>query len=138
MNELYWITRFDAINTIALILFVLAIVASVIFLICLYAANGQKIYDESRDYTSSAKEMEGYVKTCKKSLSISVPCLVILALVLVFTPTTKQAFVIYGVGGTVDYLKSNPTAKQLPDKCFKALDKWVDSWNTEGKKDSIK
>ena len=43
---------------------------------------------------------------------------------------------IYGVGGTVDYIKANPTAKKLPDKCINALDKWVDSW-TE-KSDSTK
>jgi hypothetical protein len=38
---------------------------------------------------------------------------------------------IWGVGGTIDYVKSNATAKQLPDKCIEALDKWVDSLNEE-------
>ena len=33
---------------------------------------------------------------------------------------------IYGVGSTIDYIKENPTAKQLPDKWVKILDKWVD------------
>lgn len=32
---------------------------------------------------------------------------------------------IYRVGGTIDYIKENPTAKQLPDKCFKIIDKWT-------------
>ena len=54
---------------------------------------------------------------------------------MVFTPTTKQALLIYGVGGTIDYIQANPTAKQLPDKCINALDKWVDTWNTEEKKE---
>ena len=36
---------------------------------------------------------------------------------------------IYGIGGTIDYIKSNETAKQLPDKCIKALDKLVDNLN---------
>ena len=35
----------------------------------------------------------------------------------------NDALLIYGVGGTIDYVKSNKTAKQLPDKCIKALDK---------------
>jgi len=52
----------------------------------------------------------------------------------VFIPTKKDALLIYGVGGTIDYIKQNPTAKQLPDKCVKVLDKWVDNWST----DSIK
>lgn len=33
-----------------------------------------------------------------------------------------------------DYVKSNETAKQLPDKCIEALDKWVDSLNEQEKK----
>jgi NADH:ubiquinone oxidoreductase subunit 6 (subunit J) len=46
---------------------------------------------------------------------------------LVFTPTTKEMLLIYGVGGTVDYIKTNDTAKQLPDKVVNALDKYLDS-----------
>lgn len=43
----------------------------------------------------------------------------------------NDALLIYGVGGTSDYVKSNETAKQLPDKYIKALDKWVDNLNEE-------
>ena len=48
-----------------------------------------------------------------------------------FVPTTKQALIIYGVGGTIDYIKSNDTAKQLPDKAIIALDKYLESINEE-------
>lgn len=51
----------------------------------------------------------------------------------IFIPTTNEALLIYGVGGTIDYVKSNKTAKQLPDKCIKALDKWADNINEENK-----
>lgn len=44
----------------------------------------------------------------------------------VFVPTEKELYVIYGVGGTIDYIKSNETAKQLPDKVINALDAWID------------
>lgn len=53
----------------------------------------------------------------------------------IFIPTTNEALLIYGVGGTIDYIKSNDTAKQLPDKCIKALDKWVENLNEEKKQD---
>mgnify|MGYP004481456109 FL=1 len=49
-----------------------------------------------------------------------------------FFPTKSQLYIIYGVGGSIDYLKDNPTAKELPDKCIKALDNWVDNLNKEG------
>ena len=35
----------------------------------------------------------------------------------------NDALLIYGVGCTIDYIKSNDKAKQLSDKCIKALDK---------------
>lgn len=49
----------------------------------------------------------------------------------IFIPTKNEALLIYGVGGTIDYIKSNDTAKQLPDKCVKALDKWVENLTKE-------
>ena len=42
---------------------------------------------------------------------------------------------IFGVGGTIDYIKSNETINQLPDKCVKALDAWVESLNQNKYKD---
>lgn len=51
----------------------------------------------------------------------------------IFIPTTNEALLIYGVGGMIDYIKSNDTAKQLPDKCVKALDKYLDNLTKEEK-----
>ena len=53
----------------------------------------------------------------------------------IFIPTTNEALLIYGVGGTIDYIKSNDTAKQLPDKCIKALDKWVENLSEKEKQE---
>ena len=64
-------------------------------------------------------------------LNIVFPTTIIITLLFIFTPTTKEALMIWGVGGTIDYVKSNDTAKQLPDKCIEALDKWVDSLNEQ-------
>jgi hypothetical protein len=73
----------------------------------------------------------------RRSANYSVITLIIGLLLWIFVPTQKEAFLIYGVGGTIDYIKQNPTAQRLPDKCVNALDRWVDSWNIENK-DSIK
>ena len=136
MNEIYWITRLDSINTLTLALMVLSITISAIVTIVYYGCNGQKIYDEA--YTSSeSKEYRGYMNTCKNVLKYSLPIAIISSLLTVFIPTTKEALLIYGIGGTIDYIKSNPTAKQIPDKCITALDKWVSSLSndsTENKK----
>ena len=39
----------------------------------------------------------------------------------------KEALAIYGVGGTIDYIKSNDKAEQIPDKAVDALIKWLDT-----------
>lgn len=137
MNELYWITRLDAIDTLFTIAMVIGLIAVAIFSIVYYVNNGQAIYENSRGRESYSEEYRGYANTCLKGLRYSIPITLISLILFVLTPTTKQAMLIYGVGGTIDYLKENPTARQLPDKCIKALDKWVDTLS-ENKKENKK
>lgn len=137
MNEIYWITRLSSINTTALIFMVIGIIATVIAIIVVLANTAcVKGYEANGD-ASGVKEYTGYVNIGKHILKWSIPIASIALAVKIFVPTTKDALLIYGVGGTIDYIKANPTAKKLPDKCINALDKWVDSWNIENK-DSIK
>ena len=124
MGEIYWITRFDPINTCATVFLILSAIVTAIFII-------------STIISIAEEDSEKEINLCKKCLKISSSILMVCILIEVFVPTTKQALLIYGVGGTIDYIKANPVAKQLPNKCVNALDKWVDSWNIE-KNDSIK
>lgn len=62
------------------------------------------------------------IKYCKPFLWVGLVALVL----WVFCPTTKQGYMIYGLGNTIDYIKSNDTAKQLPDKVVLALDKFLE------------
>lgn len=113
MNELYWITRLEYIQvifTVFLIISLVAIVASVLFLFC-----------------DDFEEDNPAWKILKKAI----PVALISSLGLVFVPSTKDMFLIYGIGGTVDFLKDNPTAQQLPDKCIEALDKFMDEYMNE-------
>lgn len=50
-----------------------------------------------------------------------------------FIPSQKSLLIIYGVGGTIDYLKENKDANKIPDKCIKALDKYLDDALNEDK-----
>jgi hypothetical protein len=125
MTELYWITRCSGIHGTCVFLM---IVSGIIFIICTLGY----IVNDDPDYPSEVRAK----KNCITFLRHSLVFLIIGILGVLFVPTTKEALAIWGVGGTIDYLKSNPTSKQLPDKCIKALDKWVDGW-TE-KEDSVK
>lgn len=115
MEELYWITRLDYVQGFliaSLILTGFVIVVATIAFCCDVA------YSEE---TSKAKRV----------LKWAVPSFAIALSVLCFIPSTKEAMLIYGIGGTIDYIKSNDKAKKLPDKCIDALDKYLDNINKD-------
>lgn len=121
MEEIYWITRLDGINAFLNVMMAFGIVFTVISI-------GGYIITKNDDFVDDYwKEL--WIKLFKYCF----PTTIIITLLFIFTPTTKEALMIYGVGGTIDYVKSNDSAKQLPDKCIKALDKWVGSLNEDNK-----
>jgi hypothetical protein len=119
MEEIYWITRLDGINVLLNVMTVLGIVFTVISI-------GGYIITKNDDHVDDC-----WKKFWIKLFKYCFPTTIIITLLFIFTPTTKEALMIWGVGGTIDYVKSNDTAKQLPDKCIEALDKWVDSLNEQ-------
>lgn len=48
-----------------------------------------------------------------------------------FLPDKQDLLEIYGIGGTIDYIKRNDKAKELPDKVVDALTRYVDSIEKE-------
>ena len=116
MNEMYWITRCDIILTISWILLAL----SVVFIMLLIYGRIELLYEDEEDELG----VKPFIKKYQKKVIIFA---LILVGIITFMPSTRDAYIIYGVGGTLDYLQSNPTAKKLPDKCIEALDKFLDS-----------
>ena len=66
MNEIYWITRLDVINTLAIFLFIILAITSLASIISYLCFNGQSIYDSSRGYERSAKENREYANVSKR------------------------------------------------------------------------
>lgn len=131
MNEIYWITRLDAICGFLTIMSVLGVaVSSVLFAIALCNKGDTNIYAEGEKQWK--KSMKNYLilMRCFKRLGITT---LVLIVINIFIPTKNDVLLIYGVGGTIDYIKSNDTAKQLPDKSIDALNKWVESLNEDNK-----
>lgn len=122
MSTLYWINVLGNFYELCMIIFVISALLGITFFLATIFHEGDIKADLSK---------VGY-KRFVKVRNTNYIVLIISTLVLVFFPTKSQLYIIYGVGGLIDYLKDNPTAKELPDKCIKALDNWVDNLNKEG------
>lgn len=122
MNELYWITRAGAMNN-CFVTFLVLTSMLLIGVIINYIILINDSYPTEQDLRKLAKTKKWIVK--------SVIIFSISLLGVLFTPTTKEMYLIYGLGGTIDYIKSNDKAKQLPDKCIDVLDKYIESLNKE-------
>nr|UVY67961.1 MAG: hypothetical protein [Bacteriophage sp.] len=109
MNEIYWITRLDAIQTLAIIaVFILGVFTFLYTLVWI-------MEDDEKDKSKLKKII------LKFAAYISIP-----VFLLVFIPSKRDMLMIIGIGGTIEYLKSNDTAKELPDKVIMAIDKLLD------------
>ena len=129
MNEIYWITRLtcicDFLTAVAVVSFLISALMAVFAMCNKFEAN---------DYEEGGKYYNCYMQKFKMFLSYFkrfIFVTIIACLINFFIPTTNEALMIYGVGGTIDYIKSNETAKQLPDKYIKALDKWAENLTKE-------
>lgn len=127
MTELYWITRLDSIITVTgwALAFTLSVAVVAAFSLLIYRDDYNHM-----DADSSYQRLKVRIREYKtKWICAVLFCLAILT----FVPTKKEALMIYGIGGTIDYIKSNDKAKQLPDKCVDALTRYIDSIEKENK-----
>lgn len=114
MEAMYWITRLDAIYcTIEALLF-FGIIGT-IFYVAVKIAYKVKSLDKD-EFCVYRRYFVPFVVI----LPISI-------LGLIFVPNTNDALIIYGVGGTLEWIKENNNAKQIPDKAVEALNLYLDN-----------
>ena len=118
MSELYWLGVSGNLHSLGEGIAVLSFLAMLLLLLILVTTT-----------------LDGYDKPpiCLKLLKLSAVSTLIGFLMCVFIPSTKSLLIIYGVGGTIDYVKENKDANKIPDKCIKALDKYLDDALKEDK-----
>lgn len=118
MSELYWLGVLGEIHSFGGDIVALSVLAMLFLAFILFTTT-----------------LDGYDKPpiCLKLLKLSAVSTLIGFLMCVFIPSTKSLLIIYGVGGTIDYVKENKVANKIPDKCIKALDKYLDDALKEDK-----
>lgn len=121
MVEIYWLQVIGNISAISVAALVITIIALGILTISYCALD---VYDDDDRVRQAA--IIKWLRRSAVGIAISVVC-------VVFIPSNKELMAIYGIGGTIDYIKSNDKAKQLPDKVVDALTRYVDSIEKEDK-----
>ena len=122
MIEIYWIEMLDGINFLLILTGVIILIVSAIMIATSFSGE-----DYDKKYEDDLLLRKNGIKLLFLSLILFIICVLI--------PNTKQAYRIYGISATINYLKDNKEAKQLPDKGIKVLNKWADDYLEE---DSIK
>ena len=120
MVEIYWLQRIGALSDLFNVMWIFVTIVAGVFL--LIAPMAIEVIKEN-DITNQAKKVA-------KTLAV---IFIVGVIGSIITPSTKEMYAIYGLGGTIDYIKSNDKAKQLPDKCIEALTRYIDSIEKENK-----
>lgn len=117
MNTFYWITRLDSIDHL---LFGFIVLSFLTFFVCLigFGIALDEDYDENKENPT--------VKYFKRTGIVSFVVAVVLSTINTFLPSTEDGYLIWGIGGTFEYLKSSDKAKELPDKVIEAVDAYLD------------
>lgn len=118
MNEIYWITVLGNLSNITGLIAIFSGIIGASFLISLF------VCDISYD-----KERKQVYKISKISLAICA----VSSLLSIFTPSTKEAMAIYGVGTVVDYVQENKDVKDIPDKAVQCINKFLEDYSEDNK-----
>lgn len=110
MKELYWLNVLGNVGVAALIVALLLTMGIIVFF-----AVGPMLSDEyDLDYKGILKKMVGTI---------------IVSLILaVLIPSKEELLVIYGVGKSVEWVKSNDKLQKMPEKLIDALDAVIESY----------
>lgn len=118
MSELYWLSVLGNLNDLGEVIVVLSFVVFIALGLWLILCSEDDL------------EPSSFIKKVFKG---SMFAFVFGVVMVIFIPSQKNLLIIYGVGGTIDYLKETKDANKIPDKCIKALDKYLDDALKEDK-----
>lgn len=118
MSELYWLSVLGNLNGLGGAIAVLSFFVFIALGFWLFLCSDDGL------------EPSPYIKKVFKGSIFAIVLGVVMA---TFIPSQKNLLIIYGVGGTIDYVKENKDANKIPDKCIKALDKYLDDALKEDK-----
>ena len=125
MIEIYWLTRLVSFHVFCC---VFAVIGSVVlFAVALLLPM---ILDTDA-FTYNDDENIKKRKQIKRVFRYFFIGWIIALIGSIFLPSEKDLLAIYGLGSTIEYVKSSDKAKELPDKAVDALTKYLERVGTE-------
>lgn len=121
MEQIYWLQRLAWVSdffTAALVISSICLAAAVIAFFLAFCVGDLD---------------EGFFRSVRPYAKKLLLLFAFLCIGSAFLPDKQDLWEIYGIGGTIDYIKSNDKAKELPDKVVDALTRYVDSIEQEKK-----
>lgn len=116
MKEMYWMEVLSNVGESFIGFMILFSTLLIFFIIALFLVS---------------TEEEKFQTINKKFLKPVLIGFIISLIGVIFIPSEKEMIRIYGIGNTIDYIKSNDKAKKLPDKAVDALSRYLDSIEKE-------
>ena len=110
-------------DSLCVILIIATIITGIVYTIGFVG----HLLESTCTYSKDENIMEMFA-TLKRTFGITFLILLPLA---VFTPTSKQAAMIFSIGKTIEYVQGNEKIKDLPDKAIECLDKYLEEYLTE-------
>lgn len=120
MNDLYWITVFGHLSGILVVAMIISAALALISIILILT-----------DVGNEDKASKSLRKILWHPLKIELITCAISIVGYVFTPSTKQLYIIYGVGAVVDYLTDSSNAKMPPDNTINTVNLILESLSKE-------
>ena len=118
MTELYWFTILGNLHVIIKAIMIISILFfAVLFIFYLLSF--------------SEEDEVNFCNTIAKYFKISLVTLATSTALFIFIPSSTELYAIYGIGGTIDYLKENNEAKKLPDNIIKATNIFLEEMEIE-------
>ena len=119
MSTLYW---FYLVPVIARII---AVIGALLGLFACYVYIQFYDYDRCEYYSNTYhKWFTNAIDIDKYNRKLIIG--IVMIVISFFVPSESKLYVIYGMGNTIDYIRTNDKAKQLPDKAIDCIYKYLD------------
>ena len=120
MKEIYFLQRIGNIGDVFDVICILGLILGIILLFSVLIWWFMMDEYDRNEFNIIPTKIKKHSKAYIVAFAISI-------IGTIFVPSSKEVMLMYGLGGTIDYIKSNDKAKELPNKVVDALTEYIET-----------